>query len=76
MIYYSLGKKNKSKFIYWEKKRYIMKSTSSIHSMVFHNLGGGKGDFKKSVYNTIFRYIVLCDLGAVTEPLCTQFSNL
>ena len=34
-----------------------MKALSSISSMVFHNLGGGKYDFKESIHDIDFRYI-------------------
>ena len=57
MIFYSLDKKNKSKSIFHEKRKYIMKALSSISSMVFHNLGGGKYDFKESIHDIDFRYI-------------------
>ena len=57
MIVYSLDKKNKSKFICHENRKYIMKAISSISFMVFHNLGGGKCDFKESIHDIDFRYI-------------------
>jgi len=57
MIVYSLDKRNKSKFICHEKRKYIMKAISSISSMVFHNLGEGKYDFKESIHGIDFRYI-------------------
>ena len=57
MIVYSLVKKNKSKFICHEKRKYIMKAISSISSMVFHNLGEGKYEFKESIHDIHFRYI-------------------
>lgn len=73
MIFYSLGRKNKSKLICYEKR----------HHVVYFSSFCGLSQFglriiwlKKKCINTISTYIILCDLENVNEPLFTSFSNL